>query len=55
VPEGRVSLAFRLVFQRLERAFTDAEIAKTMERVVGMLAHRFGGELRSTPGQEGGA
>jgi phenylalanyl-tRNA synthetase beta chain len=54
VPEGRVSLAFRLVFQRLERAFTDAEIARTMERVVGMLAHRFGGELRSTPTQGGG-
>lgn len=55
VPEGRVSLAFRLVFQRLERAFTDAEIVKTMERVVGMLGHRFGGELRSTPSQGRGA
>ncbi len=55
VPEGRVSLAFRLVFQRLERAFTDAEIAKTMERVVGMLTHRFGGELRSTSSQGRGA
>jgi phenylalanyl-tRNA synthetase beta chain len=55
VPDGKISQAFRLVFQRLERAFTDAEIAKTMERVVGMLSHRFGGELRSTPAQGGGA
>jgi phenylalanyl-tRNA synthetase beta chain len=55
VPEGSVSLAFRLVLQRLDRAFTDAEIAKIMERVVGMLSHRFGGELRSTPGKGGGA
>ncbi|HVP29972.1 MAG TPA: phenylalanine--tRNA ligase subunit beta [Myxococcota bacterium] len=46
VAEGKVSLAFRLVFQRADRAFTDAEIAKLVERVVGMLAHRFGGELR---------
>jgi len=46
VPEGKVSLAFRLVFQRADRAFTDAEIAKLVERVVGMLGHRFGGELR---------
>jgi len=46
VPEGKVSLAFRLVFQRADRAYTDAEIAKLVERVVGMLGHRFGGELR---------
>jgi len=46
VPEGKVSLAFRLVFQRADRAFTDAEIAKLVDRVVGMLGHRFGGELR---------
>lgn len=53
VPDEKVSLAFRLVFQRIERAFTDAEIAKTVERIVSMLGHRFGGELRSGPG--GGA
>ena len=56
VPEGKVSLAFRLVFQRPERAFTDAEVAKHVERVVGMLAHRFGGELRESgrPGPSSG-
>ena len=55
VPDGKVSLAFRLVLQRLDRAFTDAETAKTVDRVVGMLSHRFGAELRSGSGGGGGA
>ena len=46
VPEGRVSLAFRLVFQRADRTLTDAEIAPAMDNVVRMLSERFGGELR---------
>lgn len=46
VPEGRVSVAFRLVFQRPDRTLTDAEVARAVERVVGMLADRFQGELR---------
>jgi len=46
VPEGRVSVAFRLVFQRSDRTLTDAEVARAIERVVGMLADRFQGELR---------
>jgi len=46
VPEDKVSLAFRLVFQRADRAYTEAEIAGLTDRVVKMLAHRFGGELR---------
>jgi len=46
VPEGRVSVAFRLIFQRADRTLTDAEVARSVERVVGMLADRFGGELR---------
>jgi phenylalanyl-tRNA synthetase beta chain len=46
VPEGRVSLAFRLVFQRLDRTLTDAEVTGAVERVVRMLSHRFGGDLR---------
>ena len=28
VPEGKVSLAFRLVFQRLDRTLTDAEVTE---------------------------
>jgi len=46
VPEGKVSLAFRLVFQRADRALTEKEVAKATDRVVRMLSHRFGGELR---------
>jgi len=46
VPEGRVSLAFRLVFQRADRTLKDSEVTKAMDRVLRMIAHRFGGELR---------
>jgi phenylalanyl-tRNA synthetase beta chain len=46
VPEGRVSLAFRLVFQRPDRTLTDAEVTSATDRVVEMLADRFGGTLR---------
>jgi phenylalanyl-tRNA synthetase beta chain len=46
VPEGKVSLTFRLVFQRTDRNLTDFEVVKATDRVVNLLAHRFGGELR---------
>ena len=46
VPDGRVSLAFRLVFQRSDRTLEDKEVNKATDRVVRMLAHRFDGELR---------
>ncbi len=46
VPEGRVSLAFRLMFQRPDRTLTDEEVGKAVERVVAMLSERFQGELR---------
>ncbi len=46
VPPGKVSLAFRLIFQRSERTLTDDEVAKAIEKVKGMLVRRFGGELR---------
>ncbi len=46
VPEGRVSVAFRLVFQRPDRTLTDAEVTRASDRVVAMLADRFRGELR---------
>jgi phenylalanyl-tRNA synthetase beta chain len=46
VPEGQVSLAFRLVFQRTDRTLTDAEVAPVTDRVVRMLSRRFGGRLR---------
>ncbi len=46
VPDGKVSLAFRLIFQRPDRTLRDAEVAGTTDRIIKMLAHRFGGELR---------
>jgi phenylalanyl-tRNA synthetase beta chain len=46
VPAGKVSLAFRLEFQRPDRTLTEAEVAGAVERVVRMLAERFAGELR---------
>jgi phenylalanyl-tRNA synthetase beta chain len=46
VPEGRVSLAFRLVFQRADRTLADAEVNQSMDKVVRTLTHRFGAELR---------
>ena len=46
VPEGKLSLAFRLGFRHNDRTLTDAEVGKSVDRVLRMLAHRFGGELR---------
>jgi phenylalanyl-tRNA synthetase beta chain len=46
VPEGKVSLAFRLVFQRPDRTLTEPEVGKAVERVVAGLKQDFAGELR---------
>jgi phenylalanyl-tRNA synthetase beta chain len=46
VPEGKVSLAFRLEFQLTDRTLTDAEVSRSVERIVQELSERFGGELR---------
>jgi phenylalanyl-tRNA synthetase beta chain len=46
VPQGRVSLAFRLAFQKMDRALTEKEVSKSVDRIVRMLSHRFDGELR---------
>jgi phenylalanyl-tRNA synthetase beta chain len=46
VPEGRVSVAFRLIFQRPDRTLVDTEVNQAMDRVVRALAQRFGAELR---------
>jgi len=46
VPAGKVSVAFRLVFQRGDRTLQDQEVGKTTERIVAMLGQRFGAELR---------
>ncbi len=46
VPEGKLSLGVRLVFQHAERTLTEAEVAKATDRVVRALAQQFGAELR---------
>jgi len=46
VPPAKVSVAFRLVFQRGDRTLQDAEVGRTTERIVAMLGQRFGAELR---------
>jgi phenylalanyl-tRNA synthetase beta chain len=46
VPEGRTSVAFRLMFQRPDRTLVDTEVNQAMDRVVRALAQRFGAELR---------
>ena len=37
VPEGKVSLSFRLTFQSLERTLTDQEVEADMDRIIGAL------------------
>jgi len=40
--EGRVSYAFRLIFQSFERTLTDAEVGESMDRITGaLLDHGF--------------
>ena len=46
VPQGRVSLAFRVVFQRADRTLTDAEVTRSMDRIHRTMRERFGAELR---------
>ncbi len=47
VPEGKISLAFRVSYQRGDRTLTDDEVTKRVEGLVRMLAERFGATLRA--------
>jgi phenylalanyl-tRNA synthetase beta chain len=53
VPEGKVSVAYRLVFQRTDRTLTEPEVSEAMERVLAMLARRFDAELRDAQSKGG--
>jgi phenylalanyl-tRNA synthetase beta chain len=55
VPEGKVSVAYRLVFQRTDRTLTEPEVSEAMERVLSMLARRFDAELRDAQQKGGGS
>jgi phenylalanyl-tRNA synthetase beta chain len=46
VPEGKVSLGFRLVFQLPDRTLTDADVIRHVERVERVLTSEFDGEKR---------
>ena len=50
VPEGKISLAFRLCYQRGDRTLTDEEVTKRVEGLVRMLRERFGATLRAQGG-----
>jgi phenylalanyl-tRNA synthetase beta chain len=54
VPEGRVSVAYRLVFQRADRTLTESEVSQAVERALATLARRFGAELRDAQQKGGG-
>ena len=47
IPEGRKSLAFRVVMQDTERTLTDAEADLAITKMVELLAHRFAATLRT--------
>jgi phenylalanyl-tRNA synthetase beta chain len=55
VPDGKVSVAYRLVFQRTDRTLTEPEVSQAMERVLAMLARRFDAELREAQQKGGGS
>ena len=47
LPDGRRSLAWRLVFQAEDRTLTDDEVNAVQERVARTMIERFGVTLRS--------
>jgi phenylalanyl-tRNA synthetase beta chain len=47
LPQGKKSLAFRVVMQHTERSLTDAEADAACEALVGHWGRRFGARLRS--------
>jgi phenylalanyl-tRNA synthetase beta chain len=46
VPEGAMSLSFRLTFRAADRTLTDAEVQAAVDAIVGVLAERHGARLR---------
>jgi phenylalanyl-tRNA synthetase beta chain len=42
VPDGSVSLSYRLTFQAPDRTLTDGEVDAAMNAVVGALTHQLG-------------
>jgi phenylalanyl-tRNA synthetase beta chain len=46
VPEGRVSLSYRLTFQAADRTLTDAEVQRAMDEILAALARTHGAVQR---------
>ena len=46
IPSGRKSLAFRLKYQREDRTLTDAEVNEFHQKMIELLASRYGAILR---------
>ena len=46
IPDGKVSLSFRLTFQAPDRTLTDAEVQQAMEAIVGRLVSQCGAVQR---------
>lgn len=51
IPEGKKSLAFRVLFQDTQRTLTDAEVDLAVQAMRGRLRERFGAQLRGNEGQ----
>ena len=45
-PDGRTSLAWRLLFQAEDRTLTDNEVQDAMDRIIAALASSHGAALR---------
>ena len=48
VPDGKYSLLVRVIFQSREATLTDAQISHFEEKIISILKHRHGAELRSS-------
>jgi phenylalanyl-tRNA synthetase beta chain len=51
VPEGKKSLAFRVLLQDTEKTLTDADVDLAVQQLRDRLAMRFGAQLRGNEGQ----
>jgi len=51
IPEGKKSLAFRVLFQDTQRTLTDAEVDQALQEMRARLRERFGAQLRGNEGQ----
>jgi phenylalanyl-tRNA synthetase beta chain len=51
IPEGKKSLAFRVLFQDTQRTLTDAEVDQVVQEMRSRLREHFGAQLRGNEGE----